>query len=112
MPKLKALCQTVQAGVAQTFLCSVVDHHSASYGDKGWGCGYRNLQMLMSSLAHYRCVRKWPNPANGVRYELILCTYFIFFFFYHFSAYAERLGITKGAGVPSISRLQGLIEEA
>ena len=30
----------------------------------------------------------------------------------HFSAYAERLGITKGAGVPSISRLQGLIEEA
>ena len=56
MPKLKALCQTVQAGVAQTFLCSVVDHHSSSYGDKGWGCGYRNLQMLMSSLAHYRYV--------------------------------------------------------
>ena len=32
--------------------------------------------------------------------------------FRHFSISAERLGITKGAGVPSISRLQGLIEEA
>ena len=33
--------------------------------------------------------------------------YYIFFWFF-----TERLGITKGAGVPSISRLQGLIEEA
>jgi len=80
MPKLKILCQNAQ-GVSQTFLSSVVDHHSSSYGDKGWGCGYRNLQMLISSLAHH-------------------------------SIFSERLGITKGAGVPSISRLQGLIEEA
>merc|ERR1719266_2545841 len=80
MPKLKILCQTAQ-GVSQTYLSSVVDHHSSSYGDKGWGCGYRNLQMLISSLAHH-------------------------------SIFSERLGITKGAGVPSISRLQGLIEEA
>ena len=52
MPKLKILCQTAQ-GVSQTYLSSVVDHHSSSYGDKGWGCGYRNLQMLISSLAHH-----------------------------------------------------------
>ena len=52
MPKLKILCQNAQ-GVSQTFLSSVVDHHSSSYGDKGWGCGYRNLQMLISSLAHH-----------------------------------------------------------
>ena len=32
-------------GVARTYLCSGrIDHHAASYGDRGWGCGYRNLQ--------------------------------------------------------------------
>ena len=87
MPRLKTICQAVAVvqgpghGVAQTYLCSVVDHHSSTFGDKGWGCGYRNLQMLLSSLAHH-------------------------------TPYAERLGIAKGTGIPSISRLQGLIEEA
>lgn len=31
-------------------LCCPTDHFSSSYGDKGWGCGYRNLQMLLSAL--------------------------------------------------------------
>jgi hypothetical protein len=37
-------------GVARTYLCSRLDHHASTYGDKGWGCGYRNLQMLLSAL--------------------------------------------------------------
>ncbi|KAL5010917.1 hypothetical protein ScPMuIL_013222 [Solemya velum] len=37
--------------VANTWMCSYVDHYAASFGDKGWGCGYRNLQMLLSSIA-------------------------------------------------------------
>lgn len=37
-------------GVMRTLLCSSVDHYASSYGDKGWGCGYRNLQMMISSL--------------------------------------------------------------
>jgi zinc finger-containing ubiquitin peptidase 1 len=37
-------------GVVRTFVCSGVDHYASSYGDKGWGCGYRNLQMLLSSM--------------------------------------------------------------
>lgn len=37
-------------GVVRTYLCSSVDHYASSYGDKGWGCGYRNLQMILSSL--------------------------------------------------------------
>ena len=80
MPRLKAICQTAH-GVAQTYLCSVVDHASSSFGDKGWGCGYRNLQMLLSSLAHH-------------------------------TPFSDRLGIAKGSGVASISRLQSLIESA
>lgn len=31
-------------------LCCPTDHFSSSYGDKSWGCGYRNLQMLLSAL--------------------------------------------------------------
>ncbi|XP_078697915.1 zinc finger-containing ubiquitin peptidase 1-like [Branchiostoma floridae x Branchiostoma belcheri] len=37
-------------GVRQAFLAASVDHFSSSWGDKGWGCGYRNIQMMLSSL--------------------------------------------------------------
>ncbi|XP_062843799.1 zinc finger-containing ubiquitin peptidase 1 isoform X2 [Trichomycterus rosablanca] len=36
--------------VARVWLCSEADHFSSSEGDHGWGCGYRNFQMLLSSL--------------------------------------------------------------
>lgn len=32
------------------FLSFDTDHFSVDLGDKGWGCGYRNIQMLFSSL--------------------------------------------------------------
>nr|XP_040020031.1 zinc finger-containing ubiquitin peptidase 1 isoform X2 [Gasterosteus aculeatus aculeatus] len=32
------------------WLCAATDHYCSSAGDRGWGCGYRNLQMLLSSL--------------------------------------------------------------
>ncbi|KAM6893372.1 zinc finger-containing ubiquitin peptidase 1 [Xenentodon cancila] len=32
------------------WLTADTDHYSSSGGDKGWGCGYRNFQMLLSSL--------------------------------------------------------------
>ncbi|XP_052000422.1 zinc finger-containing ubiquitin peptidase 1 [Xyrauchen texanus] len=35
---------------AHVWLCAETDHYSSSEGDKGWGCGYRNFQMLLSSL--------------------------------------------------------------
>lgn len=41
-------------GVIRTLLCSSIDHYASSYGDKGWGCGYRNLQMMLSSLLQVR----------------------------------------------------------
>ncbi|XP_067304506.1 zinc finger-containing ubiquitin peptidase 1 [Pseudorasbora parva] len=34
----------------RVWLCAETDHYSSSEGDKGWGCGYRNFQMLLSSL--------------------------------------------------------------
>lgn len=36
--------------ILRSFVCTAVDHYASSYGDKGWGCGYRNLQMILSSL--------------------------------------------------------------
>ncbi|XP_077977028.1 zinc finger-containing ubiquitin peptidase 1-like [Glandiceps talaboti] len=37
-------------GVHYAKLCVPTDHFAASYGDKGWGCGYRNVQMLLSAM--------------------------------------------------------------
>ncbi|KAJ1152308.1 hypothetical protein NDU88_005083 [Pleurodeles waltl] len=36
--------------VKRVWLCSPLDHFYNSLGDRGWGCGYRNFQMLLSSL--------------------------------------------------------------
>ncbi|XP_076032681.1 zinc finger-containing ubiquitin peptidase 1-like [Oratosquilla oratoria] len=39
--------------VQATHFCTTVDHYASTYGDKGWGCGYRNIQMMLSSLQHH-----------------------------------------------------------
>ncbi|XP_066467153.1 zinc finger-containing ubiquitin peptidase 1 [Tiliqua scincoides] len=36
--------------IKRVWLSAGVDHFHCSLGDKGWGCGYRNFQMLLSSL--------------------------------------------------------------
>nr|XP_020657849.1 zinc finger with UFM1-specific peptidase domain protein isoform X1 [Pogona vitticeps] len=49
----EALCQYYQnecKDVKHVWLSTGVDHFHCSSGDKGWGCGYRNFQMLLSSL--------------------------------------------------------------
>eukprot|EP01126_Amoeba_proteus_P008776 TRINITY_DN13319_c0_g1_i2.p1 TRINITY_DN13319_c0_g1~~TRINITY_DN13319_c0_g1_i2.p1 ORF type:complete len:646 (+),score=100.89 TRINITY_DN13319_c0_g1_i2:861-2798(+) len=35
-----------------------VDHYSTSYGDAGWGCGYRNFQMVCSYLMQIPAFKK------------------------------------------------------
>ncbi|KAM4695155.1 zinc finger-containing ubiquitin peptidase 1 isoform 1-T2 [Discoglossus pictus] len=42
--------QNAASEVSRVWLCSPLDHFSSSQGDKGWGCGPRNIQMLLSSL--------------------------------------------------------------
>ncbi|XP_042536874.1 zinc finger-containing ubiquitin peptidase 1 isoform X2 [Dipodomys spectabilis] len=42
--------QNIATDVRHVWLSAVVDHFHSSLGDKGWGCGYRNFQMLLSSL--------------------------------------------------------------
>ncbi|XP_055386034.1 zinc finger-containing ubiquitin peptidase 1-like [Condylostylus longicornis] len=74
-------------GVMKSLVCSFVDHYASSYGDKGWGCGYRNLQMLLSSLLQ-----------NTTYNEAI------------YSAWGNH-GPSRTA-MPSISRLQKMVEAA
>ena len=82
-------------GVARTYLCSGrVDHHAASFGDRGWGCGYRNLQMLLSSLA------------SSSEYAPTLAAHGIS------SSSSSASSATAHARMPSISRLQAMIEAA
>lgn len=76
-------------GVIKSFVCSGVDHYASSYGDKGWGCGYRNLQMMLSSLLQNTCYN-----------EAI------------YSAWGNTGHVPARTAMPSISRLQKMVEAA
>ena len=67
-------------------LASKMDHYASTYGDKGWGCGYRNLQMLLSCLLYTS------------QYRDVLAAKILF----------NRNNVT----MPSISKLQRMIEDA
>ncbi|XP_069392736.1 zinc finger-containing ubiquitin peptidase 1 isoform X2 [Paralichthys olivaceus] len=70
--------QTESRDCVHVWLSADTDHYCSSPGDKGWGCGYRNFQMLISSL---QCI----------------------------DVYSSSL---QGKDVPSIPRVQSMIEEA
>ena len=40
--------------VKQMFICSTLDHYGTSFGDSGWGCGYRYYKYLKSlKITHH-----------------------------------------------------------
>ena len=78
-------------GVAETLPASRTDHYASAFGDKGWGCGFRNLQMILSTLLHSTLYR-----------EVVLAAVID----------NRNLVAVRSGGVPSILRLQQVIEEA
>ena len=76
-------------GVVDTLLASRTDHYASTFGDKGWGCGFRNLQMILSALLHSTLYR-----------DVVM------------AAAVGNRNLGKSVGVPSIPRLQQVIEEA
>lgn len=52
LPKIRAVSVNSN-NMMRTWMCTTVDHYGSTYGDKGWGCGYRNIQMLLSALIHH-----------------------------------------------------------
>ena len=49
--KLRAYYNSTKNSLTSVLLCNACTHYSVSYGDRGWGCGYRNIQMLLSTLS-------------------------------------------------------------
>ncbi|XP_056629621.1 zinc finger-containing ubiquitin peptidase 1-like [Diorhabda sublineata] len=86
VPRVRAISNNA-TNVIRTLLCTCVDHYASSYGDKGWGCGYRNTQMLISSLLTH-------TGYNEKLYKL----------------WQDQK--PPRSSVPSISRIQALIEQA
>ncbi|GMH42480.1 hypothetical protein BSKO_10399 [Bryopsis sp. KO-2023] len=43
-------CFRNQRYTSLTYLCGATQHFSGTFGDRGWGCGWRNAQMLASHL--------------------------------------------------------------
>uniref|UniRef100_A0A4X1TCB1 Zinc finger-containing ubiquitin peptidase 1 n=3 Tax=Sus scrofa TaxID=9823 RepID=A0A4X1TCB1_PIG len=66
MEALYRYYQNAATDVRRVWLSTVVDHFHSSFGDKGWGCGYRNFQMLLSSLlqndAYGDCLKDMSVP--------------------------------------------------
>ncbi|KAF5291404.1 hypothetical protein FQR65_LT01714 [Abscondita terminalis] len=86
VPRVRSFSNNSQ-NVVRTLTCTCVDHYASSYGDRGWGCGYRNAQMLISSLLTH-------TGYNDKLYKL------------------WQGQKPPRSSVPSISRLQSLIEQA
>ncbi|XP_072251098.1 zinc finger-containing ubiquitin peptidase 1 isoform X2 [Leuresthes tenuis] len=70
--------QTECRDCVHVWLSAETDHYCSSAGDQGWGCGYRNFQMLLSSLHRTD----------------------------------EYSSLLQGKPVPSVPRVQSMIEEA
>ncbi|CAB3378469.1 Hypothetical predicted protein [Cloeon dipterum] len=96
--------------VVSTFMCTTVDHYASTYGDKGWGCGYRNMQMLISSLLHHTGFNEQlykPSLVGGGIYGMAVPSYDQTNGGAHFG-----VEMVSRSTMPSISRLQQHIEWA
>lgn len=96
VPKIKAICGSSSI-VIRILMCTTVDHYASTYGDKGWGCGYRNLQMMISSLLHHTGYNEQlykPSVVGGGLFGMSNGT------------------VSTRSAMPSISRLQQHIEWA
>ncbi|KAF5890264.1 zinc finger with UFM1-specific peptidase domain protein-like isoform X1 [Clarias magur] len=75
---LSALYQFYQRDIRDTsrvWLCAEVEHFSSSDGDRGWGCGYRNFQMLLSSLQRlepYTSLHTLPDAPSIPRVQALI----------------------------------------
>jgi len=91
IPHLLQHCNSTPS-VERVWLCNPsMDHFASSVGDFGWACGYRNLQMMLSSLLRH--------PAYVERLKIALPD-------------IVPNSADEPFPMPSITRLQRAIEEA
>lgn len=75
---LREYYQSEKADCVHVWLSADTDHFCSSLGDTGWGCGYRNCQMLLSALLRldaYAPVLQGnhlhPRPLTVIRVERV-----------------------------------------
>ncbi|ETE63552.1 Zinc finger with UFM1-specific peptidase domain protein [Ophiophagus hannah] len=113
----ETLCQYYQnecKDIKHVWLSTGVDHFHCSLGDKGWGCGYRNFQILFSSLLRNNSYKDCLKGLYFVtQFSLqIKATYFkldlhrVLYFKYY------PLSCLDISSVPCIPKIQTQIEDA
>ncbi|XP_068258673.1 zinc finger-containing ubiquitin peptidase 1 isoform X1 [Nyctibius grandis] len=109
---IEALCKYYQnenKDVKHVWLSTGVDHFHSSLGDRGWGCGYRNFQMLLSSLLQ----NSLYNDCLGARLTRTMIP--IKCLFYHWNLLrkeSESFSVPDTTLIPSIPKIQSMIEDA
>eukprot|EP01112_Ceratiomyxa_fruticulosa_P012161 TRINITY_DN3355_c0_g1_i1.p1 TRINITY_DN3355_c0_g1~~TRINITY_DN3355_c0_g1_i1.p1 ORF type:complete len:464 (-),score=87.68 TRINITY_DN3355_c0_g1_i1:290-1627(-) len=53
--KLRQILNSPFSNDSEILLCSDLDHYTSAFKDKGWGCGFRNIQTILSSM-----IREFP----------------------------------------------------
>lgn len=102
MRTLSEYYQAEDTDCVHVWLSADADHFCSSAGDRGWGCGYRNLQMLLSALHRLETFgsvlqgRRPPSWALWCRCEVL----------------NQSGRCPPGGTVPSIPQLQRMIEGA
>lgn len=100
---IEALCKYYQnenKDVRRVWLSAGVDHFHSSLGDKGWGCGYRNFQMLLSSLLqnslYNDCLRGINQNPDYLFCTSSMTTYWSVFYFFIYARLTSGIPI----GIP------------
>ncbi|KAM4681514.1 zinc finger-containing ubiquitin peptidase 1 isoform 2-T3 [Amazona ochrocephala] len=99
---IEALCKYYQnenKDVRRVWLSAGVDHFHSSLGDRGWGCGYRNFQMLLSSLLQNSLYNDCLRGRRGSREEAE-------------TGHLTQTSRRDTAAIPSIPKIQSMIEDA
>lgn len=90
------------SNVNQALTCSTVDHYASTYGDKGWGCGFRNIQMMLSALLRHTGDWKLDRITLGhllfifiyVRSRYLICAFSLMIDFNSTFDYLDELSIS------------------
>ena len=71
IPQLHHRYEMGVSGTKASWLAIDTDHFASTVGDAGWGCGYRNLQMLISALLKMEIYR--PVMLSGECSRILGC---------------------------------------
>ena len=69
---LRASYSNGVSGIRAVYLCHETDHFASGVGDAGWGCGYRNTQMIISALLRSNVYHKLVTDGKFAKLFLLV----------------------------------------